>query len=141
MMGPECVAQKKLVSSRMMNCGERSACASVMSAWAESPDGADGPLASAGGRRTSSETGIMIEATISATICIEVRQSWCETSQAANGAMVIGAMPMPAETSDTARLRWVSNQPVTHAIIGAKMAAAAAPTISPKTNWNATSDV
>src|SRR5712664_1389297 len=118
----------------MMNCGERSACASVMSAWAESPDGADGPLASAGARRTNSETGIMIEATISATICIEGRQSWCETSQAANGAMVIGATPMPAETSDTARLRFVSNQPNTVALIGAKIAAQAAPTISPKMN-------
>ena len=48
--------------------------------------------------------------------------------------MVIGAMPMPAETSDTARLRWVSNQPVTQAIIGAKIAAIEPPTISPKTN-------
>ena len=135
MIGPEWVAQqKKLVASRMMNCGERSACASDISARAGSPDGADGPPASAGARRTSSETGIMIAATTRATICIEVRQSWCETSQAANGAMVIGAMPMPAETSDTARLRWVSNQPVTHAIIGAKIAAQAAPTISPKMN-------
>ena len=34
-------------------------------------------------------------------------------------------MPMPADTSDTARLRCVSNQPVTQAIIGAKMAAVA----------------
>src|SRR5580704_12355614 len=138
MIGPEWVAQqKKLVASRMMNCGERSACESDISEFAGSADGADGAdsaFSSAGARRTSSETGIMIAATTSATICIEVRQSWCETSQAANGAMVIGAMPMPAETSDTARLRWVSNQPVTHAIIGAKMAAQAAPTISPKTN-------
>src|SRR6476660_3012139 len=132
MMGPECVAQqKKFVSSRIMNCGERSACASDISAFAGSPDGADGALASAGARRTSSETGTMMTATTRATICIEVRQSWCETSQAANGAMVIGAMPIPAETSDTARLRWVSNQPVTHAIIGAQIAAQAAPTISP----------
>ena len=45
--------------------------------------------------------------------------------------MVIGAMPMPADTSDTARLRWVSNQPVTHAIIGAKIAAVEPPTIRP----------
>ena len=135
MIGPECVAQqKKFVSSRMMNCGERSACASDISACAGLSDGADVPPASAGARRTSSETGIMIAATTRATICIEVRQSWCETSQAANGAIVIGAMPMPAETSDTARLRWVSNQPVTHAIIGAKIAAQAAPTISPKMN-------
>ena len=41
-----------------------------------------------------------------------------EMSHAAKGDMVIGAMPMPAETSDTARLRCVSNQPVTQAIIG-----------------------
>ena len=74
-------------------------------------------------------------------ICIEVRQSWLETSQAASGDMVIGAMPMPAETSDTARLRWVSNQPVTQAIIGAKIAAIAPPTSRPKMNWNATSEV
>src|ERR1700736_3902055 len=135
MIGPECVAQqKKFVSSRMMNCGERSACASDISALAGSPDGAVGPPASAGARRTNSETGIMITATTRATICIEVRQSWCETSQAASGDMVIGAMPIPAETSDTARLRWVSNQQVTHAIIGAKIAAVAAPTITPKTN-------
>ena len=92
------------------------------------------PLASAGARRTSSDTGIMIAATTRATTCIEVRQSWFETSQAASGDIVIGAMPMPAETSDTARLRWVSNQPVTQAIIGAKIAAQAAPTISPKMN-------
>jgi hypothetical protein len=39
---------------------------------------------------------------------------------------------MPAETSDTARLRRVSNQPVTQAIMGAKMAAAAPPTSKPK---------
>src|ERR1700730_13117953 len=134
-MGPECVAQqKKFVSSRMMNCGERSACASDISACAGSPDVADGPLSNAGARRTNSETGIMITATTRATICIEGRQSWCETSQAASGDMVIGAMPIPAETSDTARLRWVSNQPVTHAIIGATIAEVAAPTTSQKVN-------
>ena len=64
-------------------------------------------------------------------ICSDVRQSWLETSQAAKGDMVIGAMPMPAETSETARLRWVSNQPVTQAIIGAKIAAVAPPTSRP----------
>ena len=87
---------------------------------------------SAGGRRTRSETGIIIAATTMARSCIEVRQSWCETSQATSGDMVIGAIPMPADTSDTARLRWVSNQPVTQAIIGAKMAAALPPTRTPK---------
>ena len=58
-----------------------------------------------------------------------------------NGDMVIGAIPMPAETRDTARLRCVSNQPVTQAIIGAKIAAVAPPTIRPKMSWNPSSDV
>ena len=135
MIGPECVAQqKKLVASRMMNCGERSASPNDISAGGASPlDGAAG-ASSAGARRTKNETGIMMAATTTAKICIDVRQSYCETSQAASGDMVIGAMPMPAETSDTARLRWVSNQPVTVAIIGAKIAAVAPPTITPNTN-------
>src|ERR1700675_2496759 len=136
MIGPEWVAQqKKLVSSNTMNCGERKACASdISSCGALSPTGVEGAASSAGARRTKSETGIMMQATTTATICIEVRQSWFEISQAASGDIVIGAMPMPADTSDTARLRWVSNQPVTQAIIGAKIAAQAAPTISPKMN-------
>src|SRR6266702_3340682 len=136
MIGPEWVAQqKKFVSSRTMNCGERSACARDISpCGALSQAGAERAASSAGGRRTRSETGIMMQATITDTICIVIRQSWLETSQATSGDMVIGAMPMPAETSETARLRWVSNQPVTVAIIGAKIAAQAAPTISPKMN-------
>src|ERR1700742_1837415 len=132
MIGPECVAQqKKLVASRMMNCGERSASASEIFGGASPDDDGAAGASNAGGRRTRSETGIMIAATTTARICIEVRQSWLETSQAASGAIVIGAMPMPAETSDTARLRWVSNQPVTVAIIGAKIEAIEPPTISP----------
>ena len=62
-------------------------------------------------------------------------------SPAAKGDIVIGAMPIPAETRDTARLRSVSNQPVTAAIIGAKIAAVAMPTRSPKVSWNPSSDV
>jgi len=75
-----------------------------------------------------------------AMISMAVRQSWTVTSQAASGAIVIGAMPMPAETSETASPRCVSNQPVTQAIIGAKTAAVAAPTRRPNTSWNSTSD-
>jgi hypothetical protein len=77
MIGPEWVAQqKKLVASRVANCGERSACDSVISACgAASPVGAASAASSAGARRTNSETGIMIAATTPARICIEVRQS------------------------------------------------------------------
>src|SRR6478609_4373882 len=143
MIGPEWVAQqKKLVASRIRNCGERSASPTVISdGGAPSPAAATGGCESAGGRRTRSATGIMMTATTSATICIAVRQSWLETSQAASGAIVIGATPMPADTSDTARPRWVSNQPVTVAIIGAKIAAQEAPTSRPNTNWNTISEV
>ena len=52
-------------------------------------------------------------------------------SQRANGEMVIGATPIPAETSETARLRLVVNHPVAVAIIGAKNALAARPTRMP----------
>lgn len=45
--------------------------------------------------------------------------------------MVIGATPMPAETSDTARPRFSSNQAVVAAIIGAKNVLAASPTRMP----------
>ena len=79
-------------------------------------------------------TGIITAAAMPAMISTEVRQSWMVTSHAASGDMVSGAMPKPAETSETARLRWVSNQPVTQAIIGARMAAVAPPTSRPKTS-------
>src|SRR6185503_8160267 len=98
-------------------------------------------FASAGGRRIRNATGIISTAARAAISSIDVRQPVRSTSQAANGDMVIGAMPMPADTSDTARLRWVSNQPVTVAMIGAKIAAIAPPTQSPNTSWNASSDV
>ena len=64
-------------------------------------------------------------------ISMEDRQSWLWMSQPASGVIVIGAMPRPAETSDTARLRRVSNQPVTQAIRGAKIAAVPPPTSTP----------
>ncbi len=112
-----------------MNCGDLIACPRVI------PDcGSSGAARTrfsefnAGGRRTSNATGIMTTAVSAARICREVLQSWLEMSRAANGDMVIGAIPMPAETRDTARLRCVSNQPVTQAIMGAKMAAGAPPT-------------
>ncbi len=47
---------------------------------------------------------------------------------------------MPAETSDTARLRLFSNHNVAAAIIGAKKAPAATPTRMPYTSWNSASD-
>jgi hypothetical protein len=49
MIGPECVAQqKKLVNSRIMNCGERNAALSDISGGAASPDGVEAAPSSAG---------------------------------------------------------------------------------------------
>src|SRR5688572_32059524 len=45
-------------------------------------------------------------------------------------------MPTPADTSDTASARCLSNQPVTAAIIGAKNALVATPTRTPNVSWN-----
>src|SRR4051794_9731670 len=108
----------------MTNCGDRTACPRDMADGGPSPWTATVFWRSrAGGRRTSSAAGIITAAARAAMIWRVVLQSVVATSHAANGDMVIGAIPIPAETSETARLRWVSNQPVTQAIIGAKIAA------------------
>src|ERR1700754_3371960 len=116
-----------------MNCGDFTACAKVM-ADCGSPSMAAAALrsANAGGRRMSNAAGIISAAAMPAMMRSDVLQWWFDMIHAANGDMVIGATPMPAETSETARLRWVSNQPVTHAISGAKIAAVAPPIITPK---------
>ena len=66
----------------------------------------------------------------------DVRQSCRRMSLAAMGAMVMGAIPIPTETNDTARLLCVSNQPVTVAISGAKIADVPTPTSKPNISWN-----
>src|ERR1700691_816295 len=141
-MGPECVAQqKKLVSTSTMYGEERRSCPIGIagSAVAVPPACAD-TRSSAGERRTRSETGAMTTTTRIATICSTCRQSHEAASQATHGDIVRGATPNPADTSETAKLRCVTNHPVTQAIIGAKIADAASPTSSPNANWNPVSD-
>lgn len=116
----------------MTNCRDFSASAADRDDCSLISRGAVAGPANAGGRRIRSEIGIIETATILAIICMALRQSWPSISQAASGDMVMGAMPMPAETRDTARLRWVSNHPVTLAMIGTMIAAPAAPTSKPK---------
>ena len=53
------------------------------------------------------------------------RQPTCVTSQPANGAIVIGATPMPADTSAIASPRRFSNETLVAAMMGAKKAPAA----------------
>src|ERR1700733_256372 len=142
MMGPECVAQqKKLVSANTMNCGDRINCPMGIagSRLAASPPCVEA-RSRAGGRRTKSDTGTSTDTTSTATICSTCRQSCTLASRATHGDIVRGATPNPTDTSDTARLRCVENQPVTQAMIGAKIAEVAKPTNNPNANWNPISD-
>ena len=88
----------------------------------ESSPAAGAGAASAGGRRTSSAVGIIThgddrgdDLQRPAPIVLADEPG----DQRRHGHR---RHPHPAETSETARLRWVSNQPVTQAIIGAKIA-------------------
>src|ERR1044071_3917888 len=104
-IGPECVAQqKKFVPARMRNAGELRTSPTEGSGVAVPVAGAapEAAAASAGGRRIRNATGIMTLAASAAIRSIEVRQSTRWTSHPANGDIVIGAIPMPADTSDTA---------------------------------------
>lgn len=112
-MGPECGAAEEIRCEQDDELRRAQRLRERHSAGAGSPDGRTVRFQAPRPAHQQRDL-IMIAATTRATICIDVRQSWCETSQGgASGDMAIGAMPMPAETSDTARLRWVSNQPVT----------------------------
>src|SRR3954454_8688955 len=122
-MGPEWAAQhRKKVVARTANCGVLNARAAerpVLSLGVLWP-GAGSASAETGGVRTSSAAGMSRIQAPTPTIAMAVRQSYSWSSHAAKGEMVIGATPMPAETSETARLRLVVNHPVVAAIIGTK---------------------
>ena len=115
----------------MANCGERSAPPASSPAAAGVASVPAGP----GGRRTKRAAGISSPQASTPIAAIAVRQSYEEISHPANGVIVIGATPMPAETRLTASARPVSNHPVTAAIIGAKKAPAETPTRRPKPSW------
>src|SRR3569833_3745265 len=102
----------------MRNCGECSACLTVMPGSA--PPGIDAmPGLVSGARRMNSAAGISnTQATIAIVNCA-LRQSWPVNSQLASGEIVIGPMPMPADTSEAAVLRCLTNQPTTEAMVGA----------------------
>src|SRR5436190_17988594 len=132
-IGPECVPQQaKNVSPRTMNWGERSAAPTEGNGSADAPGvPCAAPAAGAGARRTSSAAGRTSAAATRAIVNCALRQSMVETSQLANGDIVIGATPTPIETSETARARRRSNQAATVAISGAKKLPDAVPTSTP----------
>src|SRR5256885_14757058 len=98
-IGPECMAQQaKKVADSTMNCGERSAWPTVMLLFAgTAAPGADG--GTAGARRTRNAVGTRSTQARMAIASWAVRQSEFDSSQLAKGEIVIGATPMPAETS------------------------------------------
>ncbi len=115
-----------------MNCGERSARATLRPAPSVAvPPAAGSASVVAGGRRTSSAAGTRSTRAAIPMVSCAVRQSKLVTSQPAIGETVIGATPRPAETSETARLRCLTNHPLTAAIIGVKKLPAARPTTTP----------
>src|SRR5258705_492909 len=88
----------------------------ISTSLAPRPAAAARVAADAGGRRTSRAAGSSRAQARTPIASIAVRQSWVVISQRANGEIVIGATPIPAETSETARLRLVSNHAVVAAI-------------------------
>src|SRR4051794_27255797 len=128
-IGPECAAQhRKKTRPSTMNWRERSASPRELIGPSGSGPEADAlPDDGTGGCRTNIAAGINSTHARIPMTNIAVRQSYAVINQRANGEIVIGATPMPAETSDTARLRCVSNQAVVSAIIGAKNVLAAKP--------------
>ncbi len=127
--GPEWVPQqRKKVAANTRNCGEVNTTLRLGRPPARAMPAA---AAAAGARRIRKLAGSSSAQTAMPMTSCEKRQSVRETSSAAMGATVIGATPMPAETSDTARLRLRSNQAATVAISGAKMAPPPTPTRTP----------
>src|SRR5262249_52436394 len=119
-IGPEWAAQQaKCAPASAANCGVRNACAAVHSTSGASDVFAEAPLARCGAGRTRKQAGIRSAQAAMPITSIAVRQSYAVISQLADGAIVSGATPMPAETSDTARLRCFSIQALATATIGA----------------------
>src|SRR6185436_18162356 len=113
-----------------MNGQERSALPSDVSTPPPAPI-AGAPAGAAGGWRTRNDAGTMTSAQSAAMVSCAPRQSCTVKSQLANGATIMGAMPTPADVSETASARCLSNQLLTTAMNGGKKLPAAKPTISP----------
>src|SRR5688572_22026379 len=131
-MGPECAPQQaKYVRASTMNCGERSALAAEDSVTSLGAAAAAFDAEGACRVRTANAAGMRSTHERMPMESIAVCQPCVVTRYWASGDMVRGAMPMPAETSETASARRCSNQPMTAAIIGATKALAANPTRTP----------
>src|SRR5579872_297749 len=120
-IGPEWAAQQaKLASDRIQKTDVFSACASVMSAGldAAADEATAGPRPAAGAGRSSNEAGTMTAQPIKPSTSIAKRQSCATISQRASGAITVVPKASPAETRETARLRWRTNQLAVAAVNG-----------------------
>ena len=123
-IGPECAAQQaKWVSASATKAKVRKACAAVIDGMASAArsgcSGMPGAGIAGGGLRISIATGTSSATATMPTVSMAVRQSYAVISQRTKGAMISDCIPMPAETSDTARLRCRSNQAEAIVISGA----------------------
>src|SRR5690242_4455066 len=106
-IGPACAPQqRKKVEDSTMNCGERKAALSDSIGASDDTPAIVLSCAMTGGRRTSSDAGISNVQAPMPMISIALRRPYAAISQLAKGEIVIGATPTPADTSDTARLRF-----------------------------------
>ena len=96
------------------------------------PAGAsDADWATIGAGRTSSARGIKSTHAAMPMVSCALRQSLFCSSNATSGDTVIGATPMPAETSETAMLRLFGSHALTTVIIGTKKLPPERPTSTP----------
>ena len=108
-----------------MNCSVRRMDPILVGGLGDGTTSLPGPGASArasGALRIKKAAGMMKTAVAKTVNIIASRQPKFSINTVASGVMVIGATPAPSESGETARLRYLSNQPNVVAIKGAKTA-------------------
>ena len=85
----------------------------------------------AGAGRSSSAAGRITAQAMKPSVNMAKRQSWATISQRASGATSVVPSARPAETRETARLRWRTNQLAAAAVNGTYIAPAASPAAVP----------
>src|SRR5258706_13885073 len=113
-----------------MKAGDRSAWPTVIPDFSV-PGGPELVSDAIGAGRTRNDAGIRTIHTRMPRVICAVRQSETESSHAASGDIVIGAMPTPTETRDIASPRWRSNHALAPEIMGAKNVPADNPISTP----------
>src|SRR4051794_28201415 len=119
-IGPECAAQQaKLASARLQNTGVFSAPArSMVAAGALAVRRGGAGAGSAGAGRSNSAAGRITAQAMRPSVLMAKRQSYVTIIQRQSGAINVVPSARPADTRETARLRWRVNQRLTAAVSG-----------------------